>query len=85
MKKLLIIIGALSLVACEKAPEATVKQGEFVVERLFTNEGCTAYRFNDAGHFVYYTNCSGSTQSTVVKQCGKTPCNEELNVNTYRK
>lgn len=84
MKQLLIIVSVLSLAACTKVPEATVQKGEFNVERLFTVDGCTAYRFSDAGHYVYYTNCSGSAQSTISRQCGKTPCNETLNVTTYR-
>jgi hypothetical protein len=85
MKRLLIIIGVVVLAACTNEPEATVTKGEFKVERLFTNEGCTAYRFTDAGRFVYYTNCSGTTQSTIPRQCGKTPCPETNNVQTYRK
>lgn len=85
MNRLLLIISVLGLAACGKVPEATVQKGEFNVERLFTVDDCTAYRFSDAGHYVYYTNCSGSTQSTINRQCGKTPCNETNVVNTYRK
>ncbi len=84
MKKLLLVLVVGFLTACNNQPEATVQKGEFRVERLFTNEGCTAYRFSDAGHFVYYTDCSGTTQSTRVRQCGKVPCNENVNVNTLR-
>jgi hypothetical protein len=84
MKKLLLIT-ALGLTACTNEPESAVKQGEFKVERLFTNEGCTAYRFNDAGRYIYYTNCSGSTQSTHSNPCGKTTCTETNTVNTYRR
>ena len=80
--KRLLIIAVLCLTACDKAPEATVQNGEFKVERLFTVDGCTAYRFNDTGRYIYYTNCSGSTQST--HTCGKN-CVSTDNVNTYRR
>lgn len=83
--KRLLIISALLLTACNNQPESMVTKGEFKVERLFTNEGCTAYRFNDGGRYIYYTNCSGTTQSTHSSPCGKTTCSETNNVNTYRK
>ena len=84
MKQVFIIIGVLMLSACTKEPEATVQQGEFRVERLFTNEGCTAYRFNDAGRYVYYTNCPGTTQESHSTSCGKTTCTETNRVDTRR-
>lgn len=31
------------------------------VEYLFEHEGCKVYRFQDRGHWVYFTNCVGST------------------------
>lgn len=83
--KRLLIISALLLTACGKVPESSVTKGEFNVERLFTVDGCTAYRFNDAGRYIYYTNCAGTTQTTTPRQCGKTPCPETDNVQTYRR
>lgn len=60
MKKLLIVAAVVAaLTWCEKAAETTKNVGEFKVERLFTFEGCTAYRFSDAGNRIYYTNCKG--------------------------
>jgi len=35
-------------------PEAKVKV-------LFTVDGCTVYRFLDAGDYIYFTNCNGQT------------------------
>lgn len=64
MKKLFMLAAMLALIGCEKASEVQVQSGEFNVERLFTVDGCTAYRFRDSGRAVYYTNCQGSTQST---------------------
>nr|DAF69406.1 MAG TPA: protein of unknown function DUF4884 [Caudoviricetes sp.] len=67
MKRLMtcmtIIAAMIVLTGCEKAPEVQIQSGEFNVERLFTVDGCTAYRFRDSGRAVYYTNCHGSTQS----------------------
>lgn len=67
MKRLItcvaIIAATIALTGCEKASEVQVQSGEFRVERLFTVDGCTAYRFRDSGRAVYYTNCQGSTQS----------------------
>lgn len=67
MKRLMIcmtIIAAMATLAgCEKASEVKVQSGDFNVERLFTVDGCTAYRFRDSGRAIYYTNCQGSTNS----------------------
>lgn len=73
-----IILGSvLWLTACKKDAEQTVQVGNDIrVEKLFTHEGCTVYRFFD-NRYVYYTNCQGSTQSTCGKNC-------EQNVDTTR-
>lgn len=67
MKRLMtcmtIIAAMVALTGCEKASEVQVQSGEFNVERLFTVDGCTAYRFRDSGRTIYYTNCQGSTNS----------------------
>lgn len=69
MKKALIcVLAAMTLLTgCEKASESTVVVGaesDFKVGRLFTVDGCTAYRFYDNGRAIYYTNCKGATDST---------------------
>ena len=61
--------------------EETKKVGfgeTYTVEKLFTYEGCTVYRFNDH-RTVYYTNCNGETQSS--HSCGKN-CTATDNVST---
>ena len=65
-----IILGSVVwLTACQKDAEQTARAGtEFKVEKLFTHEGCTVYRFFD-DRTVYYTNCQGSTQSNCGKNC----------------
>lgn len=63
MKKLgLLLVLAVALVSCKEAPQATVQSGNFQVEYLFENDGCKAYRFQDGGRYIYYTDCSGKTE-----------------------
>ncbi|WP_145182356.1 DUF4884 domain-containing protein [Pseudomonas sp. URMO17WK12:I11] len=60
-----------TLAGClEPTPPATssVARG-FKVEKLFTVDGCTVYRFLDGGWNRYFTNCSGSASWS--QDCGK--------------
>jgi hypothetical protein len=68
-----MLVSMLLLTAClEKPAQSAATVGvEFVVETLFTHEGCTVYRFKDSGDYRYYTNCSGSTSWTTTESCGK--------------
>jgi len=68
-----IILGSMvCLTACQKPAESSATVGrDFKVEKLFTYEGCTVYRFLDDRR-VYYTNCQGSTQSDCGKNCEQT-------------
>lgn len=69
MKHLALIALVALLVGCSKQAETSTAVGaEFVVDKLFTHEGCTVYRFYDGGNSRYYTNC-GST--VWARQCGK--------------
>lgn len=73
-KKIMLTLAALAMVAgCEKSPEAVAHTGVgFTVERLFTHDGCTVYRFKDI-YNRYFTRCDGITaQSTTTWQesCG---------------
>ena len=80
MKRLLLSALAIStvlLVGCQKEPEASTRQGNFKVEKLFTTaEGCTVSRFHD-DRTVYFTDCRGST--TYQQSCGKN-CTSTVNV-----
>ena len=74
--KIMLSLAALALVAgCDKPAESVVRTGAgFTVERLFTHEGCTVFRFEDGGSSRYFTRCDGVTaQSTTTWQesCGK--------------
>lgn len=75
--KILTILAACAVVAgCTKPAETTAQAGAdggFTVERLFTHEGCTAYRFKDGGTRVYYTKCGVDSDTSYSRQqsCGK--------------
>ena len=79
MKKILVIAFILALAGCSKQAEtSTQANNEFVVDKLFTHEGCTVYRFIDGGNNRYFTNCSGSTNWQ--EGCGKN-CTRNMNIN----
>ena len=74
-KKIMLSLAALAMVAgCEKPAESVAHTGAgFTVERLFTHDGCTVYRFSDSSK-RYFTRCDGiAAQSTTTWQesCGK--------------
>lgn len=67
------------LAACTKQAETSVAAGrDFQVDRLFTVDECTVYRFADSGNWRYFTNCKGTTMTT--ENCGKN-CTREVTVN----
>ena len=37
--------------------------GTYTVDYLFEHDGCKVYRFQDMGHWVYFTNCTGDVTS----------------------
>ena len=74
---LIVSVVLLALTGCGKESESSVNvRGDFVVEKLFTYEGCTMHRFVDQGNYKYYTNC-GSTQWR--EACGKN-CSRDAGV-----
>lgn len=67
-----------TLAGCQKEAESTTRVGsDFKVDRLFTVDGCTVYRFHDGGRARYFTNCSGSAQWE--ESCGKN-CSQQAGV-----
>jgi hypothetical protein len=72
MKKALIII-TLLFIGCAKDAKKTVEttNANFKVELLFENDGCKVYRFEDDGHYVYYTDCRGKVESVYQQNTGK--------------
>ena len=86
-KKIMLSLAALAMVAgCEKPAESVAHTGAgFTVERLFTHDGCTVYRFRDSSK-RYFTRCDGiAAQSTTTWQesCGKS-CTREIEVSGGR-
>lgn len=78
MKLILALILTLGVAACTKPAESTARAGvDFEVEKLFTYDGCTVYRFYDTGTARYFTNCPG--QTTWHESCGKN-CSREMNI-----
>jgi len=74
-KILLAMALGLTLMACAQKgsyvpAEGTVGDANFMVNKLFTTEGCTVYRFYDNGNSHYFTNCTG-TVSQHTESCGK--------------
>lgn len=89
MKKIVIIsIALLALTACESKQVEEVKASSnqlYPVEKLFTVDGITVYRFSDNDRYVYFTNRTGDVQYSYQKRVGKatktirvqTVCNDE--------
>ena len=72
-KKLLAALTAavVLLSGCYKDPESTTSAGrDFSVDKLFTVDGCTVYRFWDS-KAVYFSNCKGRTEYDYNTQSGK--------------
>lgn len=75
MKKIIIIsIALLALTACESKQVEEVKASSnqsYPVEKLFTVDGITVYRFRDNDRYVYFTNRTGDVQYSYQKRVGK--------------
>lgn len=75
MKPLIFALSAIALIACDAKPAEESRvvgpQGSYKVDRLFTVDGCTVYRFDDGGRSRYFTNCGGSAMSEHTESCGK--------------
>ena len=75
MRKLIIFAVALLLFSCAIPGEKQEVQGvssNFKIEKLFTIEGATIYRFMDAGHYRYFLLGDGRmTNQTTTQSAGK--------------
>lgn len=70
MKRITALVTLALLAGCSGPAEVTqTVGGGYQVDRLFTHEGCTVYRFEDGGFSRYFTNCRGSASWT--ESCGK--------------
>lgn len=71
-RSIIVLASVLVLASCTRRAETSAAAGaDFTVDRLFTHEGCTVYRFNDAGNHRYYANCGGSASTNWTESCGK--------------
>lgn len=78
MIRLAALAALLALAGCGKPAETTSRAGlDFTVDRLFTHDGCSVYRFSDAGSYRYFTNCSGTVEWR--ESCGKN-CSRDVQV-----
>lgn len=85
-KILLALALGLLLASCAKEGtsvpvENSVPGQNYRVTKLFTTNGCTVYRFFDAGEYHYMTNCT-STITTITESCGKN-CTEDKGYENY--
>ena len=85
-KILLAMALGLALASCAQPGTGVPVQGvvgdaSFNVQKLFTTDGCTVYRFYDTGDYHYMTNCT-STITTITKSCGKN-CMEDKGYENY--
>lgn len=64
-RSVLVCFSIVLLTGCIEDPVATdaTDNAAMTVDRLFTHDGCSVYRFWDAGHLHYYTDCSGGTDA----------------------
>ena len=80
-----VIITALAVAGCNKSPEYSSPAGrEFVVDTLFTHEGCTMYRFSDGGFSRYFAKCDGDSvtaQTEWGERCGNN-CVRQIGITT---
>ena len=87
MKKYIIILtSVVVLLGCQKPAESSASAGvDFRIDRLFTHDGCTLYRFKDAGDLRYFSRCDGADSAEVSwhESCGK-GCSRQMSVPTAR-
>lgn len=71
-------VSLLLLAGCARQELSTARTDNpnFTPDRLFTQDGCTVYRFLDAGRYHYFATCPGSSLSHHYS-CGKGCSREE--------
>jgi hypothetical protein len=76
---------AISMTGCaEDSTPAKVRGAlaDFEVGKLFDADGCTVYRFRDAGRYHYFATCDGSVMEGQTHSCGKSSCSHDEEVPT---
>lgn len=74
-----VAVAALFLFACARPAEhvSPSTNPNFPVERLFTHDGCTGFRFRDEGRYHYYVRCGNDIATSQSVSCGKNCTQEE--------
>lgn len=84
VRPLALLLVACLLAACSRDPVATTAtdNAQIKVERLFDHDGCTVYRFYDAGtrYFVKCRDGSTRTEWSESYPCGKSMCRRDVAV-----
>lgn len=81
MKRIILSLAFLSLLACKKeAIETTTEGKDVAVELLFEKDGCKVYRFIDGGRAVYYSDCRGKIEYEIRSSNGKTSTRRQFEI-----
>lgn len=63
-----VLAVGLALMGCQDPNDKSVVEDTtnpvYTVRKLFTNDGCSAYRFYDDGRYRYYVVCDNDRQAT---------------------
>lgn len=73
MKALVLLICAAAIAGCSKDPVSSSQSDnpQIVINKMFTHDGVTVYRFEDQGRPVYFTSPSGNVTYSHSENCGK--------------
>lgn len=76
-QRLALLLIVLALSGCARDPVSTdhTDNQSVSVDKLFTHEGCSVYRFYDAGHYHYWADCRGDSiesSQTCGRNCTRT-------------
>lgn len=68
------LAAALLVTGCAKNPVSTnsTSNPNVEVDKLFTFDGCTIYRFTDNNNYIYYSKCGSSSDVSWQQPKGKT-------------
>lgn len=73
MRTIVLLIAALAVASCGKSPLSTESSNnpDVAIDKLFTHEGVTVYRFVDGGRYVYFTAPPVDVNYSHSESCGK--------------
>lgn len=84
MRKFILIaaLSAISLTGCGATPVSSEHTSNGIeVQKLFTKDNCTVYKFFDGNiRSVYYADCASSVTLSQERSCGKNCTRREFTV-----